>query len=86
MIQKVSVPASVTMVFDHKERKVFPRSLLWEGKAYQIKRVGLHHFFRQGQTLYHVFSVETETLSFRLVLNCDNLFWTIEEISDGEAN
>ena len=25
----------------------------------------------------------TKTMSFKLVLNTDNLFWTVEQISDG---
>jgi hypothetical protein len=43
----------------------------------------LHHTFRSGRTLFHVFSVASKSLFFRLVLNTDTLFWRLEEISDG---
>jgi hypothetical protein len=83
MIQKVSAPASVNLIFDHKRRKSFPKHLLWEGKVHKITKIGLHHTYRDGRTLYHVFSVSSESLFFRLVLNTDNLSWLVEEISDG---
>ncbi|MDP3955610.1 MAG: hypothetical protein Q8Q15_04600 [bacterium] len=86
MHEIIDIPVSVNLVFDHKTRKVFPRHVLWEGKIYQITKVGLHHLFRTGKTLYHVFSVESPALSFRLVLDTDTLHWRLEEISDGESN
>ncbi len=86
MIQKISVPIHVTCTFDSKLRKVFPEIVVWEGRSYPIKKIGLHHTYRLGRTLFHVFSVESASLFFRLVLNTDNLFWTLEEISDGEPD
>lgn len=86
MIEKISAPVSVITVFNHKTRQVTPKRVLWDGKNYDIIRLGLHHTYRLGRTLYHVFSVEAETLSFRLVCNTDTLHWRLEEISDGETN
>ena len=86
MIQKVSLPVGVSLVFDHKKRIVFPKEVVWESKIYPIVKVGLHHSFRNGRTLYHVFSVASKEIFFRLVFNTDNLFWTLEEIGDGEAD
>ena len=83
MIEKISAPVSVTLTFDHTKRKVSPSWVVWEGKRYPIEKVGLHHAFRSGRTLYHVFSVASKTLFFRLVLNTDTLGWRLEEISDG---
>jgi hypothetical protein len=83
MLEKVSVPVSVSLSFDSKTRKVSPKALVWNGRLYSIVKIGLHHTFRQGRTLYHVFSVASKTLFFRLVLNTDNLHWRLEEISDG---
>jgi len=83
MIQKLSTPVSVDLSFDAKKRIVSPKEIVWNGESYPVAKVGLHHTFREGRTLYHVFSVASETLFFRLVLNTDNLFWTLEEISDG---
>lgn len=86
MIEKVSLPVSVTLLFDHRLRKVVPVSLVWEGRTYPVLKVGLHHTYRQGRTLFHVFSVASAELFFRLVLNTDTLHWQLEEIADGLPN
>lgn len=83
MIQRVSVPVSINYTYDAKKRRAIPRKLLWEGRVYTIKQIGHHHTFRQGRTLFHVFSVDTDTLFFRIVCNTDTLGWTLEEYSDG---
>ena len=83
MIQKVSVPATVKIIFDHTNRKTILKEVLWEGRAYPILKIGLHHTFREGRTLFHIFSVSSQNLFFRLSFNTDNLIWTVEEIADG---
>lgn len=83
MIEKLSLPVSVGITFDHRRREVIPKWVLWEGRLYPVEKVGLHHTFRSGRTLFHVFSVAAKTLFFRLVLNTDTLAWRLEEISDG---
>lgn len=83
MIQKISVPVSVDLFFDHHLRRVLPRQLVWEGQPYLITKIGLHHTYREGRTLYHVFSVATKEMFFRLVLDSDTLFWRLEEVADG---
>ena len=86
MIIKINTPVTVNLLFNHKTRTVNPTALLWEGKKYLITKIGLHHTYRNGRTLLHVFSVETPTLFFRLVIDTDSLHWRVEEISDGEPN
>lgn len=86
MLQRIKVPVSVTLYFNHKLRQVLPKDVMWEGRIYPITKIGLHHTFREGKTLYHIFSVESPTLFFRLSLNTDTLHWNLEEISDGEPN
>ncbi|MFZ5933073.1 MAG: hypothetical protein ACOYT7_03310 [Patescibacteria group bacterium] len=83
MIEKISAPITVGVVYDHKIRKTVPSYVLWEGKTHKINKVGLHHTYRTGRTLYHAFSVATPTLFLRLVLNTDTLAWRLEEIADG---
>jgi hypothetical protein len=83
MIQRIDEPVSVSFTFDNEKRAVNPRALIWNGRLYAVKKVGLHHKFRQGRTLYHVFSVTSNGMFFRLVLNTENLHWKLEEISDG---
>ena len=62
-----------------------PQKVLWKNREYVIQKVGLHHVFRQGKTLFHVFSVATENLFMRLVLDTDTLHWKLEEIADAGA-
>jgi len=59
-----------------------PKYVIWKGRNYTIAKIGLHHHFREGSTLYHIFSVVTDTLFLRLKLNTDNLLWRLEETDD----
>ena len=59
-----------------------PKYVIWKGRNYTITKIGLHHLFRQGRTLYHIFSVLAGTIFMRLRLNTDDLGWKLEEISD----
>jgi hypothetical protein len=86
MIQKVSEPISVSFAYDSKKQKAYPKWVIWENRLYSIAKIGLHHTYHEGRTLYHVFSVATKTLFFRLVLDTENLHWRLEEISDGLAD
>lgn len=85
MIQKLDLPVSVVQCFDHKKRTSVPKKLLFEGREHLISKVGLHHTFREGRILFHVFSVADDAMFFRLVLNTETLGWTLTEISDGEV-
>lgn len=76
MIQRLSEKIDVGM---SKE----PKWIKWKNKIYKIEKIGLHHSFRQGRTLYHAYSVATSTLFFRIILDTDSLIWKLEEISDG---
>ena len=83
MLEKISIPVSVSFTFDSEKRKLTPRWVVWNGKLHSVVKVGFHHTYRKGRTLYHVFSVASKNLFFRLVFNTDNLHWRLEEISDG---
>lgn len=86
MIQKISAPISVQLVYDHRHHNVSPRKLLWDGREFPVTQVGLHHTIREGRTLFHIYSVTSNQLFFRLKLDTDSLFWTLEEIADGLSN
>lgn len=83
MIQKINEPVSVTLNFECRGRKIFPSFLVWNNRSYAITKVGLHHTYREGRVLYHVFSVASKDLFFRLVFNSENLYWKLEDIDDG---
>lgn len=63
-----------------------PKKVLFEGREHLITKLGYHHVFRAGRTLFHVFSVASKTMFFRLVLNTETLSWTLEEVADEEAS
>ena len=86
MITKLDTPVSVSLEFDHKKCRVFPKWIIWNNRLYPVVKVGFHHTYHQGRTLFHVFSVVSKTLFFRLVLNSENLHWRLEEITDDEGN
>ena len=86
MIEKISSPVSVTLSFDHTQMRVTPKAIVWNKRLYSIVKVGFHHTYQEGKVLYHVFSVASKTLFFRLVLNPQNLYWRLEEISDGKPS
>jgi hypothetical protein len=79
---KIDTPVSVISSYNHRLRTVSPRKLIWNGREYIITKTGLHHTYREGRTLFHVFSVVGNNIFFRLVLNTDNLFWQLDEIDE----
>ena len=60
-----------------------PKYVLWKGRNHTVTQIGLHHSYRQGKTLYHIFSVTADTLFMRLKFDTDNLYWTLEETESG---
>jgi len=82
MTHQINEPVSVSLAYDSKQKKVYPKCIVWKDRLYPVLKVGLHHTFYEGRTLHHVFSVISKTLFFRLVLNTENLHWRLEEISD----
>ena len=82
----LDAPVAVAFIYEPKKPEVKPVRLRWDGRVYDIVKVGLHHSFREGRTLFHVFSVASTTAFFRLVLNTDTLFWRLTEVSDGQSN
>ena len=83
MRETLNEPVSVSLIFDRKTKAVMPRSVWWHGRRYTISKVGLHHTYRQGRTLVHVFSVTDGSIFFRLELDTESLHWTLKEVSDG---
>jgi len=54
-----------------------------ERKKPQYYQVGLHHLYREGKVLFHIFSVVADTLFMRLRFDTDTLYWVLEETEDG---
>jgi hypothetical protein len=86
MIQKLKVPVTVLALFDHRKRIYAPTKVIFDGREFEIVKLGYHHTYRDGRTLFHVFSVASNSSYFKLVHNTDNLHWELEEIDDGEVS
>ena len=48
-----------------------------------ITKLAYHHKVWEGRTRMHKFAVSTGSLDFRLNYDTENLFWVLEEVSDG---
>jgi hypothetical protein len=81
MTTKLNEPVSVSLAYDDKKKKAYPKWVVWNNRLYPIIKVGLHHTFREGRTLYHVFSVISNTLFFRLILDTETLHWKVQEVA-----
>jgi hypothetical protein len=86
MIQKLKVPVTVISLFDHRKRVYAPTKVIFDGREFDVVKVGYHHTVRDGRTLLHVFSVASHSSYFKLVHNTNTLAWELEEVDDGEVN
>lgn len=77
MSLKINEKVTVGMVNE------IPKYVLWRGRSHTVTQIGLHHLYREGKTLFHIFSVVADTMFMRLKLDTDNLTWRLEEQSDG---
>lgn len=79
----ISDQVSVSFVSGSKINSIYPKLIIWNGRSFRVLKVGLHHTFREGRVLYHVFCVTTPTLFMKLLLNTENLHWKLKEVWDG---
>jgi len=82
MLRSLHEPVSVSLVYDNKTGKSIPRSIVWNNRIYRVTKLGLHHTYKKGNTLYHVFSLTANTLFMRLTLDTKTLGWKLEEVYD----
>lgn len=77
------MPISVEWFYDSALRLSQPRSIWWQGKKQLVEKVGLHHTYREGRVLMHVFSIVGRNIFFRVELNTETLNWRLKEVADG---
>ncbi|MBI5613943.1 hypothetical protein HY947_03380 [Candidatus Gottesmanbacteria bacterium] len=75
-MEHIDESVSVTLI------SAIPSVLEWRGRQYIIKTIGLHHTWRDGRILYHVFSVSDESMFFRLEFNTESLLWRLTDIAE----
>ena len=86
MNYRIKEPIKVLTLFDRNPTTATPVKISWHNKTYDILKIGFHHKEKRGRTLFHIFSVTTDSLFFRIVLDTEHLEWEVEEISDGTTN
>jgi hypothetical protein len=84
MRETLSDEVSVELLCDIA--KAAPQRLEWRGRSYVIAQTGLHHTYRKGRALIHVFSVTDGSTFFRLELNSETLRWLLKEVADGQPD
>lgn len=60
-----------------------PRYVKRSNKIHTVDKIGLHHTYREGKTLHHIFSVICGSTFMRLNYNTDTLSWILEDIENG---
>ncbi len=88
MRQKINEEVSVVMYYSARKKVALPHLISWQNSEYEVGSVGYHHRINEGRTAHHIFEVvdKTKSLWMRLNFNTDNLHWSLEAISDGNAD
>lgn len=88
MREKINEKISVVTIFSAAKRTAAPYIISWQNREYKVGEIGYHHTINEGVTLHHIYEVvDTEkTLAFRLNFDTSNLHWTLETVSDGNAD
>jgi len=60
-----------------------PTGFFWRGRSYNITQIGLHHTFREGRNLIHVFSATDGNTFFKLQLDTETLQWRLLHVQSG---
>ena len=82
MLTKINEQVSVKLVSSVLTNTVYPETIYWRGRVYKIHKVGLHHFYREGRSLKHIFSVISGETAFRLSFDTETLQWRLEEVTE----
>lgn len=62
---------------------IAPLRLRWNGREFNITKIGLHHTVREGRQLFHIYSCTDGTTFFRLKCDTEIMQWTLEEVNNG---
>ncbi len=80
--ERVDVIARFTRESPQSQNNTDIYKVRWEEREYKVVEFGLHHLEKRGKILFHIFSVCTDTLNFKLSLNTKTLVWKLEGVSD----
>lgn len=81
----LDMPVSVVGVFNAKKRVFELKRVFFEGRVYEVEKMGLHHMIRKGREVIHVFSIVAGGMFFRLEMSSESLNFRLKEVTDGMA-
>ena len=84
MLEKIREKVEVITLFrltPKPETRIY--KIRWRGREYHIVKHAYHYKVWEGRTRVHKFAVSTGGMDFRLTYDTENLFWILEEVSDG---
>jgi hypothetical protein len=82
MNTSINEPISVITLYDAKNNMIMPKKIKWQNREYLISKLAYHHKTRTGRNIIHIFHVTSGGIDFRLRLDTESLYWTLEEIYD----
>ena len=80
--ERVDVIARFTAFTPQRQSNTDIYKIRWQNREYKVVKFGLHHLETRGKILFHIFSICTPTLNFKLSLNTKTLVWKLEGVSD----
>ena len=84
MLEKIQEKIEVVTLFrltPQPETRIY--KIRWRGREYMVTKISYHYKVWEGRTRVHKFAVSTGGLDFRIIYDTENLFWILEEVSDG---
>lgn len=85
MYESIDEPVSVIAIFGKGYQSIRPFKMQWHDKDYLIRQVGYVHKYKEGVTMWHVFSVTDGINFFELKFNSEELKWILGRVSNNEA-
>jgi hypothetical protein len=88
MRQKINKEVSIVSFYNSRKQIAQPYVISWNNQDHTVGEIGYHHKIYDGKICHHIFELvnSQQTLWFRLDFNTDNLHWTLQEVSDGNAD
>jgi hypothetical protein len=76
-----NINKKIKMMALFENGKIIPKVFRYEGRDYKIKEISIVYQEREGRSINHYFSVETEDGNvFKLRYNDEKLTWWLDEI------
>jgi len=85
MSERINEKVSIISSFNRETLSVMPKKMRWHGRDYLIQSLSYHHVIREGKKLLHIFHVTDGSSDFKLSLDTENLFWTLDEVYDSSS-